>query len=93
LPHLVQQVNQTLTDAQAVLSDMRKTTQRLPGSVGTLDQTLAALPALAMQTQETMRQIQRLVEAAQRNWLIQPYVEPEQTRGARIPPEDIGGGR
>lgn len=93
LPHLVQQVNQTLADAQAVLSDMRKTTQRLPDTVGTLDQTLAALPALVMQTQEAMRQVQRLVEAAQKNWLIQPNVEPEQTRGARIAPEDIGGGR
>ncbi|HXE51823.1 MAG TPA: MlaD family protein [Tepidisphaeraceae bacterium] len=93
LPHLVQEVNQILADTQAELADIRRTTERLPGTVGKLDQTLAALPALVMQTQETMRQIQRLVEAAQRNWLIQPYVEPEQTGGARIPPEDIGGGR
>jgi hypothetical protein len=59
----------------------------------TLDQTLKTLPALSVHTQETMRQIQRLVEAAQKNWLIQGNVEPEKTGGTRISPQDIGAGR
>jgi len=93
LPQLAAQLKQTLTDAQVVLKDIGRTTQRLPASVDALDQTLATLPGLSVQTQETMRQIQRLVEAAQKNWLIQGNVEPEKTGAARIRPQDIGAGR
>jgi phospholipid/cholesterol/gamma-HCH transport system substrate-binding protein len=91
LPELTRELKQTLAEAQTVLKDIGRTTERLPASVDTLDQTLKTLPALSVQTQETMRQIQRLVEAAEKHWLIQSYVEPEKTAGSRIRPQDISG--
>ena len=34
------------------------------------------LPALVQQTQKSMRETQRLVEALQRHWLVRKYVAP-----------------
>lgn len=90
LPALIQQTRDTLSESQALVKDLRRTTTRLPDTVVALDQTLTALPGLTLQTQETMRQVQRLAEGAQRHWLLQPYIEPEQAIGGRIPPEEIG---
>ena len=44
--------------------------------------------------QETMRQIQRLVEGVQRSWLVRGAMAPDEARG-RIRPDqiDAGGGR
>jgi len=54
---------------------------------------LETLPGLSMQTQEMMRQIQRLVEGAQRSWLINPYMQSDRASGGRIPPEDVATDR
>jgi hypothetical protein len=50
------------------------------------------MPAMVLQMQETLRQIQRLVEGAQRSWLLRGTIEREGGGGVRIRPEDVGGG-
>jgi phospholipid/cholesterol/gamma-HCH transport system substrate-binding protein len=82
-------INASLDEADAMLKEIRKTAARLPATLAALDQTLQALPTLTMQTEDTMRQVQRLVEAAQKHWLIQGYVEPERSAAGRIPLDDI----
>jgi hypothetical protein len=49
---------------------------------------------MVLQMQETLRQIQRLVEGAQRSWLLRGTIEREGGggNGVRIRPEDVGAG-
>jgi hypothetical protein len=49
------------------------------------------MPGLVVQMQETMRQVQRLVEGLQRSFLVRGAIAPDDT-GARIRPESIGSG-
>ena len=60
------QSQQSLEQFQAILQDIQKTTAALPQTVKSINQTTEAMPAMVLQMQETLRQIQRLVEGAQR---------------------------
>ena len=87
------QSEQSLAQFQAILQDIQKTTASLPQTVKSINQTTEAMPAMVLQMQETLRQIQRLVEGAQRSWLLRGTVERDATGGGvRIRPEDVGGG-
>lgn len=86
------QSQQSLEQFQAILQDIQKTTAALPQTVKSINQTTDAMPAMVIQMQETLRQIQRLVEGAQRSWLLRGTIEREGTGGVRIRPEDVGGG-
>ena len=86
------QSQQSLEQFQAILQDIQKTTAALPQTVKSINQTTEAMPAMVLQTQETLRQIQRLVEGAQRSWLLRGTIEREGGGGVRIRPEDVGGG-
>lgn len=88
------QSQQSLEQFQTILQDIQKTTAGLPQTVKSINQTTEAMPAMVLQMQETMRQIQRLVEGAQRSWLLRGTIERESGggNGVRIRPEDVGGG-
>ena len=51
-----------LAESQSLLKDVKQTSTKIPDTVNAVNQTLETLPGLSMQTQEMMRQIQRLVE-------------------------------
>lgn len=89
---LAGQGGQTLEQVQGVLTDVRKTTAALPDTVAGINRTAESLPGLVLQMQETLRQIQRLVEGMQRSWLLRGAMD-EDAAGGRIPPEGVGGGR
>lgn len=87
------QSQQSLEQFQAILQDIQKTTAALPQTLKSINQTTDAMPAMVLQMQETLRQIQRLVEGAQRSWLLKGTMEREGAGGAggvRIRPEDVG---
>jgi ABC-type transporter Mla subunit MlaD len=87
------QSQQSLEQFQTILQDIRKTTAAMPQTVKSINQTADAMPAMVLQMQETLRQIQRLVEGAQRSWLLRGTIEREGSGGGvRIRPEDVGGG-
>ena len=86
------QSQQSLEQFQAILQDIQKTTAALPQTVKSINQTTEAMPAMVRQMQETLRQIHRLVEGAQRSWLLRGTIEREGAGGVRIRPEDVGGG-
>ena len=80
-----------VVSTNAVLNDVHKTTDKLPQVMESVQTSLAGLPPLLLQVQETMRQTQRLAEGMQRNWLLSGSVAPD-TVGKHIRPEDVGGG-
>ena len=60
-----------------------------PGIMGRLEGEMQTLPGLIMQTEETLRQIEKLVIGMQKHWLLREYVE-QQTPMTRIPSAQIG---
>jgi len=78
-----------LHQTQVVLQDIHKTMERFPGIMGRLEGEMQTMPGLIMQTEETLRQIEKLVIGMQKHWLLREYVE-QQTPVTRIPSAAVG---
>jgi ABC-type transporter Mla subunit MlaD len=63
-------INASLEDLQMTLRGARSVTERLPELEKSAKKAVDSVPGLVLQVQETSRQIQRLTEALQRNWLV-----------------------
>ncbi len=75
------QVNQTMNQLQSVVTNLstavknvQTATERLPEITDAAANEAKDLPGLVRQTQASMRELERLIEAMQRNWLIRKYV-------------------
>ncbi|MDH3591749.1 MAG: MlaD family protein [Planctomycetota bacterium] len=88
---LVAKTHRILDEAQRVLADIRAASKRLPDIAEGADKGIDALPGLILQTQATLREVERLVEALQRHWLVRRHVE--KAPPGRIAPEEAGGKR
>ncbi|GAB4372143.1 MAG: hypothetical protein Kow00128_20660 [Deltaproteobacteria bacterium] len=91
MPRLLGLTEEVLVNTRAVMADLRKTTERLPGITRNLGKESEALPGLLLQTRTTLEEIERLVLGLQRHWLVRGYIEPPAAPG-RIPPEAVESG-
>lgn len=66
--------NLTMSDLQGVVTNLNVAAARLPGITGAVADEAKDLPGLVQQTQVSMRELERLIEALQRNWLVRKYV-------------------
>jgi phospholipid/cholesterol/gamma-HCH transport system substrate-binding protein len=82
----------TVNSMNVLLTDVHKTTDKLPLVMTSLQTSVDGFPGLLLQTQETMRQTQRLVEGIQHSFLVKSSMQAD-TAGKRIRPEDLGGGQ
>jgi hypothetical protein len=71
---------------------MRRSTAKMPDLLAAVTRTAESLPAMVLQVQDTFRQVGRLVEGAQKSWLIRGYMGPDDP-GGRIRPDAVGGDR
>jgi phospholipid/cholesterol/gamma-HCH transport system substrate-binding protein len=83
----------TVNSMNVLLTDVHKTTDKLPQVMTSVQTSVDGLPALLLQTQETMRQTQRLVEGIQNSFLVKSSMQADTSAGKRIRPEDLGGGQ
>jgi hypothetical protein len=86
---MIDSTKATLDEVQGALKDIRKTTAQLPQIVEGASQMVQALPGLVLQMQETLRQVQILVEGVQKSWLVRSYIDKGDTTG-RIRADEIG---
>jgi phospholipid/cholesterol/gamma-HCH transport system substrate-binding protein len=93
LPEILDLLKTRMVEVQATLVDIRKVTGKMPEIMDGVNQTVQALPGTVVQMQETLRQVQILVEAAQQSWLFRSHVEKSSDTGGRIKLEEIGGGK
>jgi phospholipid/cholesterol/gamma-HCH transport system substrate-binding protein len=63
-------VSESIDDLRTTAATLRKVAATLPAMQNSARQSVDEAPALLLQAQETFRQIQRLTEAVQHNWLI-----------------------
>ena len=63
-----------VTNLNVAVKNVQDGTARLPEITGAVADEAKDLPGLVRQTQTSMREVERLVEAMQRTWLLRKYV-------------------
>jgi phospholipid/cholesterol/gamma-HCH transport system substrate-binding protein len=81
--HLLARANATMGELQGMFTNMngvvknvQNGTTRLPEITDAVADEVKDLPGLVRQTQASMREMERLVEAMQKTWLLRKYVNP-----------------
>lgn len=70
----VDELRVTLNNLQQASGNLQLASTNLPAISEALGQETKDLPGLVLQTQTTMRELERLIEAMQRHWLLRKYV-------------------
>ena len=78
-----------VTDLNVAVKNVQNGTARLPEITGAVADEVKDLPGLVLQTQTSMRELERLIEARQRHWLPRRYVNKTNPPSLRLLPETI----
>jgi phospholipid/cholesterol/gamma-HCH transport system substrate-binding protein len=71
---LLARANETMGELQGMVTNLNVAAARLPEITDAVADEAKDLPGLVRQTQTSMRELERLVEAMQRTWLLRKYV-------------------
>ncbi len=88
LNDILKQVDASLVKVQGVLDDVKKTSAQLPPMAEKVGGEVKDVPGLVLQTQETLREAERLVEGIQKTWLVRGYIKQPET-GRLIQPSEV----
>ena len=80
--------NVSMDQLQAILEDVQLAGTHLSAVSEALAAEAEDLPGLVLQTQQTLHELERLIEGVQKHWLIRKYVEQPQPN-TRIPPSEV----
>jgi len=72
--NLLTRANQTMAELQVVVTNLNAATARFPEITDAVADEAKDLPGLVRQTQTSMRELERLIEAMQHHWLLRKYV-------------------
>lgn len=84
--------NKSIDELNVILKNLEKGSARVPEITDKLSGEARDLPGTVLQAQKTLHEMERLVEALQRHWLVRKHVEPSAT-SPRIAPGRLEGGR
>ncbi len=91
---LLGRANESMSELQGVMTNLNATvknvqngTERLPEITEAIANEAKNLPGLVQQTQTSMREVERLMEALQRHWLLRKYVNKTDPPPRRPVPE------
>lgn len=90
IQRILAQVNSALAEVQKILADVKATTAQIPPMAAKVGREVDDLPGTVLQTQETIREAERLIEGIQQHWIIRKYV-PQPQVPALIPAVQAGG--
>lgn len=76
-----------VTNLNAAVANVQKGAARLPEFTEAMANEAKDLPGLVQQTQTSMRELERLIEALQRHWLVRKYVNKTNPRPVRPVPD------
>ena len=83
------ELQETETNLNLAVRNVRSGTVRLPEITDAMANEAKDLPGLVGQTQMSMRELERLIEALQRNWLVRKYVNKTNPPPLRPLPETV----
>ncbi|MCO5044394.1 MAG: MlaD family protein [Kiritimatiellae bacterium] len=89
-PKAAEEIEHILDQVKAILADLKETSARLPPMAATVGREVDALPGTVVQSQETLRETERLIEGIQQHWLIRNYI-PSTKLPDMIPALEAGG--
>ena len=92
LRELLPKVNEGVDDVRVAITDLRKFAATLPELSRSTRTSLDQAPGLLLQIDETFRQIQRLVEGMQHNWLLGGSMD-QSVPATKISPDRVGTDR
>jgi phospholipid/cholesterol/gamma-HCH transport system substrate-binding protein len=72
--NLLVRANEAMSELQGMVTNLNVAAARLPEITDAVAGEAKDLPGLVRQTQASMRELERLVEAMQRTWLLRKYV-------------------
>ena len=73
-PAVADEIERILDEVKKILVDVKAATAQLPPVAARVGKETEDLPGLMVQTQETLREAERLIEGIQQHWLIRKYV-------------------
>ena len=76
LKTLLVKANQSMDGLQVTLNNLQQASTNLPAISSAVGKGAKDFPGLVLQTQVSMREVERLVEAMQKTWLLRKYVNP-----------------
>jgi phospholipid/cholesterol/gamma-HCH transport system substrate-binding protein len=82
----VDELQVTLNNLQKASGNLQLASTNLPAISEVLGKETQDLPGLVLQTQTSMRELERLIEAMQRHWLLRKYVNQTNPPPVRPPP-------
>ncbi len=88
LPETMYRVNTTMESFQEVSENLIPATTMMSSTVENVNSQVTSLSAVIVQSQATLREIQRLTEAMQKHWLIRDYVDDD-ALNTRIAPREV----
>jgi phospholipid/cholesterol/gamma-HCH transport system substrate-binding protein len=71
---LLARANEAMSELQGMVTNLNVAAARLPEITDAVADEAKDLPGLVRQTQTSLRELERLVEAMQRTWLLRKYV-------------------
>jgi phospholipid/cholesterol/gamma-HCH transport system substrate-binding protein len=80
---VMRELQGTVTNLNVAVKNVQDGTARLPEITGAVADEAKDLPGLVEQTQSSMRELERLIEAMQRHWFLRKYVNPTNPPPAR----------
>lgn len=89
-PAAAMEIQRILTEVKNILADVKATTAQLPPVAARVGRETEDMPGVMLQTQETLREAERLIEGIQQHWLIRKYV-PEPPATEMIPASKATG--
>lgn len=81
------EIRTVVTNLNLAARNVQDGTARLPEITAAVADEARELPGLVEQTQVSMRELQRLIEAMQRHWLLRKYVNPSDPPSRHPSPE------
>lgn len=88
LQTLLDKSNVSMDQIQGILQDLKLTVSYLSSVSEALAAEAKDLPGVVLQTQQTLYELERLIEGIQRHWLIRRYIEQPQPN-TRIPSSEV----
>ena len=73
-PTAANEIQRILAEVKDILADVKAATVQLPPVAGRVARETEDMPGVMLQTQETLREAERLIEGIQQHWLIRGYV-------------------
>jgi len=80
--------NVSMDQLQGILKDVQLAGNNLSAVSEALAIEAKDLPGLVLQTQQTLHELERLIEGIERHWLIRNYIE-QRHPNTRIPPSEV----